>query len=201
MLDTNSAYVNVLKKIASEVLKEDGHIYSYLLALNELYGNDYLDFEPETFREDLGVSGRILDKIMAGIVLKTTSKFWNDIVTFEKVALALNNRSVSFTEYQDLSPAEIAWAVTEAGFITHPEPFGDDVKIYIAKKLHDEGYDLAPFPLGEVQEQLNQVNKLSDISGDRETVQRAKHDAVNEYVLLKLTTLLNSFEGDFYDRS
>lgn len=187
------------KEETIEALNKSPHTYTCLHLIEKLYGKDYLEFEPETFKQDLGISDEVLGKIMAGIVLKTTSRFWNDIVPFEKIALALNNRSVSFTEYQELSPAEIAWAVTEAGFITHPEPLDDDVKIYIAKILHDEGYDLAPFPLGEVQEQLNSINKTrreyfqdSSLSDERQLVQRAKHDAVNECVLRQLMELLNS---------
>lgn len=187
------------KKDVAESLSKNPHVYTCLQLAERLYGKDYLEFEPETFRRDLGVKGEVLGKIMAGIVLKTTSGFWNDIVPFEKIALALNNRSVSFGEYQELSPAEIAWAVTGAGLITHPEPLGDDVKIYIAKILHDEGYDLAPFPLGEVQEQLNNINKtphsaiqIPQFQDDRQLVQRAKHDAVNDYVLSGLVELLSS---------
>jgi hypothetical protein len=187
------------KKDVIEALNKNPHVYTCLSLVGKLYDKDYLAFEPETFKQDLGISDEVLGKIMAGIVLKTTSRFWGDIVPFEKIALALNNRSVSFTEYQELSPAEIAWAVTEAGFITHPEPLDDDVKIYIAKILHDEGYDLAPFPLGETQGELNNINKTHrecfDDSGageERQLVQRTKHDAVNDYVLSKLIELLNS---------
>ena len=186
------------KKDIVEALNKNPHVYTCLHLVEKLYGKDYLEFEPETFKQDLGISDEVLGKIMAGIVLKTTSRFWNDIVPFEKIALALNDRSVSFTEYQELSPAEIAWAVTEAGFITQPEPFGDDVKIYIAKILHDEGYDLAPFPLGETQEQLNSINKTrreyfqdSSLSDERQLVQRTKHDSVNDYVMSQLTDMLS----------
>lgn len=191
--------MNKFEKEIIESLNKNPHVYTCLSLVENLYGKDFMEFEPETFQQDLGVSGEVLDKIMAGIVLKTTSKFWNDITPFEKIALTLNNRSVSFTEYQELSPAEIAWAVTEAGFITHPEPLDDDVKIYIAKILHDEGYDLAPFPLGEVQEQLNNINKTrreyfqdSDPGDERQLVQQAKHGVVNNYVMTQLMELLNS---------
>lgn len=173
------------------------HVYTYLTELDKHYGEEYLDFEPDTFRSDLGVSNETLVKIMAGIVLKTTSRFWNEIVAFEKIALVLNNRLASFTEYQELSPAEIAWAVTEAGLITHPEPLDDDVEIYIAKKLHDEGYDLAPFPLGEVQGQLNAINKVNDYNvnnENRQMIMRAKHDIVNDYIMQQLITLLGESE-------
>ena len=187
------------KKDIAEALNRNPHVYTCLQLIEKLYGKDYLEFEPETFKQDLSISDEVLGKIMAGIVLKTTSRFWNDIVPFEKIALALNDRSVSFTEYQELSPAEIAWAVTEAGFIKHPEPLGNDVKIYIAKILHDEGCDLAPFPLGEVQEQLNNTNKThheyfqdSAMSDERRLVQRTRNDAVNNHVMSQLTDMLSS---------
>jgi len=178
-----------------ESLNKNPHVYTCLQLVEKLYGKDYVEFEPETFKQDLGIGGEVLCKIMAGLVLKTTSKFWNDITAFEKIALVLNNRLVSFTEYQELSPAEIAWAVTEAGLITHPEPLGDDVRIYIAKILHDEGYDLSPFPLGEVQSQLNDINNIMlDITDkkERQTIQRIKHDAVNNYVRSQLMEMVDS---------
>lgn len=174
------------------------HIYSYLVGLDKLYGNEYLDFEPETIRGDLGLSDETLSRIMAGIVLKTTSGFWCEITTFEKIALALNNRSVSFGEYQELSPAEIAWAVMEAGFITYPEPLDSDVQLYIAKILYDEGYSLAPFPLGEVQDELDLINKKGSLDQateeNRQVIQQAKRDAVNNYLMQQMMALLEEME-------
>lgn len=183
-----------------QYLFRDGlHVFTYLTELDRLYGKEYLDFEPDTFRSDLGVSDETLTRIMAGVALKTTSRFWNNIVVFEKIALALNNRSVSFAEYQELSPGEMAWAVTEAGLITDPEPLDDDIQIYIAKRLYDEGYDLPPFPLGEVQDELNAINKTNDYSisnENRQMIQGAKHDAVNDYIMQQTVSLLEESNID-----
>lgn len=120
------------------------HVSTYITALDREYGSDYLFFEPETLQSDLNPTADVLDKIQAGITLKTTSMFWNDIVSFENIALALNNRSVSFGEYQELSPAEMAWAMVEARLIAGAEAPGYDVKVYIAKRLFDEGYVVVP---------------------------------------------------------
>lgn len=183
-----------------QYLFRDGlHVFTYLTELDRLYSKEYLDFEPDTFRSDLGVSNETLARIMAGVALKTTSRFWNNIVVFEKIALALNNRSVSFAEYQELSPGEVAWAVTEAGLITDPEPLDDDIQIYIAKRLYDEGYDLPPFPLGEVQDELNAINKTNDYSisnENRQMIQGAKHDAVNDYIMQQTVSLLEESNID-----
>ena len=134
------------------------HVSTYITVLDREYGQDYLVFEPETLKSELHPTDAVLDKIQAGITLKTTSMFWNDIVVFEKVALALNNRSVSFGEYQDISPGEIAWAVVEAGLIDKDKnTFSDDIKTYISRKLFDAGYVLAPYPLHGIQAALDEM--------------------------------------------
>ena len=167
----------------------DLHIYTYMQMLDKHYGeNVYLDFEPETFAHDLGVSGKVLDRIMCGLILKTSSRFWNDIVVFEKVALGLNNRTLSFDTYQDLSPAEMAWAVIEAGMITNAEPIDMDVAIYIAKKLSDDGFSAAPVPFVEIQPYLDRCNSVlsefdtNSIVEERKVIENAKTDAIYGYV-------------------
>ena len=65
----------------------------------------------------------------------------------------------------------------------------------MVKILQDEGYDLSPFPLGEVQSQLNNINNIMlDITDkkERQTIQRIKHDAVNDYVRLQLIEMVDS---------
>lgn len=185
-------------------IPQDVHIITYMSMLDLKYGKDkYLDFEPETFKADLNVSGKVLDRIMVGVLLKSSSHFWNDITSFEKCALALNNRTISFGEFQDISPAEIAWAMVESGLITQPEPLSEDVGIYIAKVLHDEGYLNAPFPLGETQSQLNDCNKISldllseyGVLVDRDAVQDMKYQAVDDYLAKNMTEIFK--EGEMY---
>lgn len=185
-----SKKLQIMTTKKKNVLETEGlHVSTYLCALDKVYGADYLGFEPETLKAELSLPGpTTLDRIMAGIVIRTTSAFWDDIVAFEKAALALNNRSVSFGEYQQLSPAEMAWAVTEAGIIDDKEPMGSDVRTYVAKRLFDEGFLTAPAPLEEVQSRLDSLIKGSTAMG---AVQTARHEAIREYVKQQLGAIVN----------
>lgn len=180
---------------------ENLHVSTYLAALDREYGQDYLFFEPETLQSELCPSEAVLDKIQAGITLKTTSAFWNDIVVFEKVALALNNRRVSFEEYQDLSPGEMTWAMVETRFIDSGESLGDDVKVYIAMRLRDEGYTLVPqdieydrravgtpVPPQGVQEQLDKLTASPHVI-DRH-VQQSRLNVIETYTEQHLMAII-----------
>lgn len=174
----------------------DLHVVTYLVALRQIYGTDYLEFEPETFQLEMDTSPVVTERIMSGILLETNGAFWNDITAFEKVSLAMNKRSVSFAEYQDISPAEIAWAVTEAGLITRPIPFSSDVNLYISKKYYDEGYIDMPAPLHLAQQTLDKmVGKRPVASGEMSKVQEAKHAAILQYIEKHHDELGDEFKG------
>lgn len=174
-------------------------MFTYISVLDDEYGTDYLKFEPETLKSELNPSDMAFDKIMAGITLRVTSSFWYDITSFEKIALAINSRPVSFEEYQSLSPAEITYAVVEAAMIDKPVPFSEDISIYISKILYDAGYAVAPdyiehyysnnkrFSRG-INKKLHDMTKKS--VGNDEKIQTAKLDMIEEYIKQQLASLI-----------
>lgn len=169
------------------------HVSTYIAELDRRYGRDYLGFEPETLQGELHPTEAALDKIMAGITLKTTASFWHDITAFEKIALALNRRRVSFGEYQELSPGETAWAVVEAELIDDENKFSNDIKIYIAKILFDAGYTLTPLPLRDIQDTLDGMTAQNkDI--DR-GIQKAKNESIAVYIKQQLGFLLDELNS------
>lgn len=132
-------------------------------SLNGMLGSDWVTWEPETLWAELKKAGLSVTEIFKGKIqaiktLLTTGAFWKDHLAFEKVVMALNDRSVSFDHYQHPSPGMIARALRFAEDVTPPQAWSDEVKRYVAVVCNEEGLilllnDLAPF-----QESLDELS-------------------------------------------
>lgn len=106
-------------------------------------GPAFVDYDPEALR-DLGFTDDEITKMMAAkVVLYDTEPFvhWH---VFEKVAAALVDRLVMFDVTQDLTVAEVAWAVDAMRYLDAETPFSHEVVAYVAGLLHEEGFVVAP---------------------------------------------------------
>lgn len=187
------------QELAQVFSNPDLHASMYITALDLLYPDQiYMDFEPETLMLEypaLKHYSRTLDKVQAGIAIRTGYSFWEDYNVFEKITSALNDNHVSF-DYQQLpSAAEMAWAVVEAGLIAdiplQDVDFGRDVKIYIAGIMHNEGYYSTPAALLKIEPLLIKLSrhKASPYTSEQEEVQRLKIIAIEEYIANNINNL------------
>lgn len=132
-------------------------------SLNMTLGSDWVSWEPETLwadlkRAGLSVTDILKSKIQAVKTLLTTGAFWKDHLAFEKVAMALNDRTVSFDHYQHPSPAMIARALVQAREV-HAGDFSDEVCRYIAVVCFEAGLVVLPDELSVAQESLDDLTK------------------------------------------
>jgi hypothetical protein len=114
------------------------------------YGTEGLGWAPETIaleiEDDFGVAlpPASFGRLMAGITLLTTDRFYKDLPSFVTLCNVLSGDSVNPGLWDPADALECAWGVTEALLLGPPEdgddePFCDDIRYYIGHVLHDEG--------------------------------------------------------------
>lgn len=91
----------------------------YFDLLTEEFGNDWLEWEPETLhREIIRVFQRpteeVFEKIMALQTYMTTDLYWDEILAYEDIILAFGDRYVDLDLIQGCTPEELAYGVAVA---------------------------------------------------------------------------------------
>ncbi len=161
-----------LKKIASigDILEEDtANPIKILLVLDQLYEEEWRDWEPETITQtlkadDIDVSRLNMDKIMALKVVHNTMNFWEDPRTFEKVVLSFAGRMVDWGHIQEARVHEMAACVALIERYIAEHEFSDDVAALVAASALRDGFVMLPPPLSFAQFQF--ANELAMTMGD-----------------------------------
>lgn len=150
-----------------------------LVAARNVLGPGIGAWEPDTLhveldsREKLNVPLVNYDKLLAGLTLLETPMFYFEANTFKNTGCAFNDVHFDPEVVEELSPAQLCWAVYEAELILQEhmlyEPDFDHEPItYTALSLHRSGFVLAPTILNFAQEALD---KLNQSKGLKEKVQ------------------------------
>lgn len=145
----------------------------YIKYLDNKYGREWVNFEPEALWLDLkdeqGIvpTDAVKNKINAIKVCLTTNRFFDDVVGFEKIVIALNDGYVDPSTLQVCSPEEICYAIAMAMDLYDDEhivkKFKDtDVKTYIQGACDAIGLvvypslikDLEPKPINSLVEKI-----------------------------------------------
>jgi len=167
-------------------------------------GPAFVEYDPESLR-DIGFDNHEITKLMAAkIVLYDTHPF-TDWYVFEKVAIAMNDREVQFDQTQDLTIAEIAWAVDAMRYIDPHTPFSDEVIHYIVVNAKEEGFVTLPPILSFAEDALyHQASDYGRAVADRikkgeqdeeAVIQRKKVALANDYVNYRHKKLLRELQG------
>jgi hypothetical protein len=131
------------------------------LAARTVYGEDILQWEPETLwltmdKDGVNLPEEERNKLQAAISLVVHPAFYWDNLVFQRTVQALNGELFDPEALQECAAAHMAWAVYEAGVIrgldndqTIIPEFEEDVQQYIAMCLFREGYVYPPEPLHE----------------------------------------------------
>lgn len=98
---------------------DDACALAVMRVVEHLFGDKYIEWEPETFRMEFDERGidvldENFDALMAGITLIKEPSFFYDANVFENVCVALNSESPQFDTVHELCPAQIAWGVFQA---------------------------------------------------------------------------------------
>jgi hypothetical protein len=108
--------------------------FFYLLVLNEKYGMDYLDFEPETLDAILkkydpsNVNMSTLSTIKACI---KSDNCWNNVAAFNNAVISLNGEIPAVELLESVTPAEMDFTVDTLRRIDKKREFSQDVLGYI----------------------------------------------------------------------
>ncbi|NIP67379.1 hypothetical protein GWN63_04850 [Candidatus Bathyarchaeota archaeon] len=164
--------------------EEDANPIKIMLVLDQVWEEDWRQWEPETITQTLEQDGvdvaRVnLDKIMALKVLMNTTEFWESPRTFEKVCLAFAGRMVDWGHIQEPRVHDIAACVALVERYIAEHEFSDDVATYVAGCAVRDGYVLLPPVLSFAQFPFS--NELAFSMGDDVLdVQNQLMDALEE---------------------
>lgn len=155
---------------------------------------DYVSFEPETVKEALALNDIELDKLMACRVTVHNFKPFTDWHIFEKTVIAFNDRKVNPAITQEITPAEITYAVKCMREIDKVTPFSDEVLAFIATLFHHDGLILVPKIFDHedsetghtIKSFLDHANKGNKISDDNKESQEEMLKAIENYVQTRI---------------
>lgn len=135
-------------------VRGDVHPLKLVAMLDDFFGGEWRDWEPETIRSSLAKEAGadpddvVMDKIMAvKIAMRRPDVFFDRWQAFEKMAVSLNDRGPAMTSTEELDPEEMANAVTVVRKLAGDNDFGAEVETYVAARLFDSGLVVAPSQL------------------------------------------------------
>jgi hypothetical protein len=126
------------------------NVVSIFKNLNEKYGREWFDWEPETVIQTLSHDfGMELDSDGENIVgalqlILNTNQAHENWHIFEKVGHAFNTNNVDFTILQPLRPDEIALTLAIMNYIRPKEVYDTEVAAYIAACAKESGMVYLP---------------------------------------------------------
>lgn len=177
-----------LLKISEATPKE---LFEYM---TDKYGFEWTKWEPETIWQTTGAEDSyVKNKLQAIQVIVNNQMFWTEWEVFEKVTLAFNNIPPNFQVIEEVSPAQMAFAIRSAYKIRRDarckvsgkEPvFNQEVKIYIATRAYLDGTVYLPGPLDIAQSELDRLTGQQKLAKEIEDAHRnpsleVKEDAVS----------------------
>lgn len=168
---TNSLANTSLKVAASndELADDDINPIRLQMLLEQIWGEEWLDWEPETIietakKESVPLSISNMNKLFAIRNLLKTNQFFDDPRSFEKVSLAFAGRYVDWGITQKPRVHEMAAAVALVSRYLKEHPYSNEVLTYIAGVAVDEGFVFLPSDLMIAQEPF--VIELLSVGGE-----------------------------------
>lgn len=122
-------------------------------AVVDLYGTEAFTWAPETLlmelEDDLGMSldPLLYDRLMAGISIIVTDRFYKSLPDFIEMCLVLSGASFDPSVFQPADSDDCAWGITEALLLAPPDeenPFSDEIRGYIGYVTQMEGIITPP---------------------------------------------------------
>jgi len=157
----------VLTPAVKSLLEDVGTPAIALVRATTAAVGEFLAWEPESIwlelhRQGLDLPEENRAKLMAAQTLRLVPAFYWDAVVFEKTALAFDGVMPAPEILEEASPARLAWAVVEAGWIIHDFrearwEFQYEPRAYAAVVLNRAGFVLAPEPLSFAQTHLDRA--------------------------------------------
>jgi hypothetical protein len=141
------------------------------------FGTEALTWDPTTItleiEEEFGVDlpQLPLDKLVVGIQLLTTDRFYKSLPDFISFCNVLNGDTYRPDMWDPADAEEVAWGITEALLIYPPEdddeePFTDEIRAYVGATLDREGLINPPDILRIALRQARISPSIEDFSDD-----------------------------------
>lgn len=138
----------------------NAHPLVLMMLLLDRYGQDSMDWEPETLRlslkkNDTQVSESAWQKIMAGRVILESPVPWRQWEQFHWVSMGLGGRTPSFVYLERPELGFVMAAVDQMKMVDKTRPFAEDIDKFVAVVLRDRGIMYAPPPVQFAQEEVD----------------------------------------------
>lgn len=143
-------------------------------------------------------SRAILDRLMTGIVLVTTDRFYKSLMDFVMFAPVLSGGVLDPATPDFPDAAECAWGITEALLLSPPdqgddEPFCDEIRHYLGHVLADEGITNPPDVLAIAI--MPTAMPGGAVGADAAAFEHAKCEEIRDIVRDGLSRLLDQLEN------
>lgn len=200
---------------AARVLVAPGTFATPLVALLlDAFGTDALGWDARTValevEEAFGVAPPAPNyaRLMAGVVLVTTDRFYKSLPDFCRLAAVLSGGILDPCTVELPAAAEIAWGITEALLLGPPEPgddepFAGDIVAYIGRAVAREGILEPPDVLAVglrggrrgLSHALAQHAGAPALSAAIREVEARRTDAINRTIKSGLHTLIDQLSS------
>lgn len=191
----------------------DSFATTLVAALLDTYGTEALEWHPETIykeiTEDFNVKMEpaLFDRLMAGILLLTTDRFYRSVPDFIAICNVLSGATLDADSFDPADAAECAWGITEGLLLSPPDeedenPFSQEIVGYVQAALQDEGIMVPPdiLRLG-FKEDANWERVQADFVDDPEMfagiwdAEQSKTQEIDQLVKQKLMAMLQQLQS------
>lgn len=180
--------------------------------LSEKKEPEFFNYEHQTIKELIGLSAIELEMVLCCQNIWHNVNVFEHWHVFEKTCVALNDRHVDFHEMQDLTVAEIAWALFVIRMLDSESKFSEEVLAYIAIHLYDESIIKVPDIMKDekakdsdkdIQILLDSLkchdHDLHILSDEQHDVQKEKKEVISNYFFFRFNKLKEELKKENLD--
>ncbi len=151
----------------------NAHPFALSLLLLDRYGEQYLEWEPETLRstmkkDEILISDSVWTKILATRVILVSPSPWRQWEQFHWIVTGLAGKPPSFVYMERPEIGFIMSGIDTMKIVDRPRPFAEDIGKFVATVLRDRGVTYAPPPMQFAQEELDDRHILCGNCGTKE---------------------------------
>jgi hypothetical protein len=202
------------KQLAKWWTHEDAYTTTLLEIAASVFGDELFEWDPETIKMEIEAEFQAepavgpFNKLMAGVVLVTTNKFYKSLPDFIRLCNEISHGYIDTRMWDPADALEIAWGITESLLIWPPDPreekpFADDVIAYIGHAVRSEGIMVPPdvLRLG-IRDDDNIWDTVQGEFSDDPTMfaaiydmEKSKTEEINQEVKRRLVQLLQQLDS------
>lgn len=196
--------INIVKPVLKPQFEREAFT-CFLLA--DIKMPKFSNYEPESIMEHLKFSSMECQMALCLMNVWHNHSAFVEWHIFEKTVITLNDREINPLINQEITPCEIAYAITVMRMVDKDSKFSDEVIKYISVMLYHDGFFKSPHHICDeismngvtVQKMLNTFNKGTD--GDMDFHDNVLIDAVDKYVDARLAKMKSELDEEKIDET